>query len=222
LLEVDRPATLEAHDFSTSPPRFSFGAFNRDFVAHGNGMSALVLSGTDNRADAAAFAREGIGNYEPFDFKRQATLPDGSQVTVAFGLAYAISADMPDIVFFTCHNKTPQYFWKPAFQAHENGGRRIAAVYLAAEQPTQHEAFLSKLTGNPGVATDGGIRFPCGTEELLVLTPARLAEIAPGFGIDLSNGPRFAGFAVETDKTALSLTPAQHACGAFIEWRKVQ
>lgn len=221
LLEVDRPGTLDPHDFSVSPPRFSFGAHSRDFLAHGNGMSALVLSGTDNRADAAAFARDDLGNYQPFDFERQATLPDGSKVTVAFGLAYATSPDMPEIVFFTCHNRTPEYFWKPAFQAHANGARRIAAVYLAAEDPARHRDFLSKLTRGAVADTDGGLRFECGSGELLVLTPSRLAAIAPGLPIDLSGGPRFAGFTVETEKAPPSLTPAEGACGVFIEWRAV-
>lgn len=221
LLEVDRPATLDPHDFSTSPPRFSFGAHNRDFLAHGDGMSALVLSGTDNRADAAAFARDGIGAYRPFDFERQATLPDGSRVTVAFGLAYAASPDMPDLVFFTCHNKTPQYFWKPAFQTHANGARRIAAVYLAAEEPARHRNFLTNLTQDAGTETEGGLLFACGSEELLVLTPSRLAAIAPGLSVDLSHGPRFAGFAIETEKPGRSVTATDGACGVFIEWRGV-
>jgi hypothetical protein len=222
LLEVDRPATLAPHDFAASPQRFSFGAFNRDFVAHGDGMSALVLTGTDNRAVAAAFAQDGLGNYQPFDFERGATLPDGSQVTVAFGLAYATSAAMPEAVFFTCHNRTPEYFWKPAFQTHANGVQRIAAVYLAAEEPARHRDFLSKLTQSSSVETDGGLRFKCGSGELLVLTPVRLAAIAPGPAPDLSHGPRFAGFALEADNVPpQSLTPADEGCGTFIEWRTV-
>jgi hypothetical protein len=221
LLEVDRPETMTPHDFTASPKIFSFGAHNRDFLKRREGLSAMALSGSDNRADAAAFARDGIGDFRPFDFERQATLPDGSKVTVAFGLAYAASPDMPDIFFFTCHNKTPEYFWKPAFQEHANGARRIAAVYLAAETPARHGDFLAKLTGSPAEETPGGLHFQCGTETLFVVTPTRLSAIAPGAEVDLSNGPCLAGFALETDKTTPSVTPARDACGAFIEWRGV-
>src|SRR5437868_14910068 len=35
--------------------RFSFAAFNRAFLARGEGMSMLVLDSTDSRADVAAF-----------------------------------------------------------------------------------------------------------------------------------------------------------------------
>jgi Glyoxalase-like domain len=221
LLEVDRPQTLDPHDFSASPPVFSFGAHNLDFLKRHAGISTLVLSGADGHADAAAFARDGIGDYRPFDFERQATLPDGSRVTVAFGLAYATSRDMPCLSFFTCHNKTPEYFWKPAFQKHANGAQRIAAVYLAAEEPPRHGDFLAKLTGSPAEETEGGLRFRCRKETLFVLTPARLATIAPGFEIDLSDGPQFAGFALDVDGPAPPLTPVRDACGAFILWRRV-
>jgi Glyoxalase-like domain len=221
LLEVDRPATLDPHDFSASPPVFSFGAHNRDFLAGRSGLSMLVLSGTDGHADAATFARDGIGAYRPYDFERQATLPDGSKVTVAFSLAFATSPDMPGIAFFTCHNKTPEYFWKPAFQKHANGAQRIAAIYLAAENPARHRDFLAKLTGSPGEALEGGLRFRCGSEELQILTPSSLATMVHGLKVDLSNGPCFAGFALDTDKNAPPLTPAKDACGAFIRWRQV-
>lgn len=221
LLEVDRPATLEPHDFSSAPPRFSFGAHNRDFIARREGISTLVLSGSDSRADVAAFRVSGLDTYAPFDFERQAILPDGKQVTVAFSLAFVTSPDMPQISFFTCHHKTPQYFWKPAFQDHANSARRIVAAYLVAEEPERHRDFLAKLTGAAPEAQPGGLRFACGTEALLVLSPSRLQDIAPGMLFDLSAGPQLAGFAIETTKAPPPLTPAGKACGAFIEWRRI-
>ncbi len=219
LLEVDRPETVAPHDFAASPPRFSFGAHIREFVARRNGLAMLVLGSSDSRADIAAFRKAGIDTYAPYDFERQATLPDGTRVTVAFSLAFATSPAMPEIGFFTCHNKTPEHFWKPAFQHHANGAGRIAAVYLVAEEPERHRSFLGALTGGPVSEIDGGLRVQCGTEELLVLRPARLLEIAPGTLFDLSDGPQFAGFAIETAGPARPLTPADAACGAFIEWR---
>lgn len=220
LLEVDRPESLDPHDFAASPPRFSFGAHNRAFIGRREGISTLVLAGDDSRADVAAFEAAGLDVYAPFDFERRATLPDGTQVTVAFSLAFVTSPEMPQISFFTCQQKTPEYFWKPAFQVHANGAQRIAAVYLVAEQPGRHADFLSKLTGARAERISGGLRFACGTEELLVLNPSRLYDIAPAVHFDLSDGPQFAGFAIETDKAAPHLTPASEACGAFIEWRR--
>jgi hypothetical protein len=221
LLEADRPATLAPHDFSASPSRFSFGAHNRDFAARRDGLSMLILSSRDSTADAAAFARSGIGAYAPFEFERQAALPDGRTVTVAFGLAFAACPEMPQIAFAACHHKTPEHLWNPTYQAHPNGARGIAAVYLVAEQPERHRHFLTTLIGAPAEDVTGGFRVPCGAQALLVVTPARLYELAPAMHFDLSDGPQLAGFAIEVAEPAPPLTPASEACGAFIEWRRI-
>ena len=83
LLEIDRPELIPDPD----PPQFGFGAFNRDFLARREGFSMLVLQGTDSRADVARFEAAGLDSYAPFDFERQATLPDGAVVRVAFSIA---------------------------------------------------------------------------------------------------------------------------------------
>jgi hypothetical protein len=220
LLEVDRPGRMAPHDFTAAPPVFSFGAHNLDFLQHGDGMSMLVLTGNDGREETERFRRAGLATYAPFDFERQATLPDGTQVTVAFSLAFATSPAMPRIAFFTCHHKAPQYFWKPAFQKHANGAQRIAAVYIVAEDPAAQRAFLEGLTGAVAEETDGGLRFQCAAEELLVVTPDRIAAIDPSFQPNLARGPYFAGFAIETDGSAPDLVPARDF-GAFVEWRQV-
>lgn len=220
LLEVDRPATLAPHDFSSSPPFFSFGDHNRTFVDGGNGMSTLVLTGNDAREEVKTFRRAGLDTYAPFDFERQATLPDGKQVTVAFSLAYATSPAMPNIAFFTCHQKAPQYFWKPEFQKHANGAQRIAAVYIAANDPPAHRAFLEGLTGAAAEDISGGLRLQCSTEELFILDPAAITAIDPSFSAVRTQGPCFAGIAVETVSPVPALMPTRDGFGIFIAWRE--
>ena len=48
----------------------------------------LVFASDDARRDQAAFAESGLETYAPFDFERRAKLPDGSEVTVGFSLAF--------------------------------------------------------------------------------------------------------------------------------------
>ena len=219
LLEVDRPQTMAPHDFAATPPFFSFGAHSKAYLdAAGNGMSGLVLTGGDAREEVDVFRRAGLETYAPFDFERQATLPDGTQVTVAFSLAYVTSPAMPRIVFFTCHQKAPQYFWKPEFQKHANGAQRIAAVYVVAEEPAAHRAFFEGLTEGAAEEIEGGLHLPCGDGALRVVTPDRIAAIDPSFEPDLAQGPYFAGFAIATNGPAPDLVPAADF-GAFIEWR---
>ena len=157
----------------------------------------------------AAFRKAGIDAYAPYDFERQATLPDGTRVTVAFSLAFATSPAMPDIAFFTCHNKTPEYFWKPAFQQHANGARRIAAVYLVAEDPERHGDFLGELTGGPAERDRRRSALPLRHGRAAGPAPVAARSRLRRDRISISSdGPQFAGFAVETAGPAQTVTPA--------------
>lgn len=134
------------------PRRFSFGAFVRDaLAAQGEGLSMLVLESTDADADAAAFKAAGIGDFETFFFERQARRPDGSEVRVAFRLAFAEDRKAPECGFFVCQQLEPQNFWNPAFQQHDNGATGLAAAIIVAEEPALHQDFLTAFTGGAEV-----------------------------------------------------------------------
>ena len=60
-------------DPAARPRAISFGAFNRDFLARGEGLSMLVLEGKGAAADAEAFRSAGIGDFDVFDFEREAS-----------------------------------------------------------------------------------------------------------------------------------------------------
>src|SRR2546421_3302625 len=60
LLNVAEPDKIPA----TRAGAFSFGAFNRDFIERGQGLSMLVLESRDAQADAGAFRHAGISAFE--------------------------------------------------------------------------------------------------------------------------------------------------------------
>lgn len=127
--------------------RFSFGAFVRDFLREREGPAMLVLDSDDAEADAALFAREGIGSFEPFFFERKGRRPDGGEAGVAFTLAFAVDPRSPGAGFFVCQQHAPESFWNPAFQDHPNGAGDVAALGLIAPDPPAHEAFLAAFSG---------------------------------------------------------------------------
>src|SRR6202020_245836 len=124
------------------PRMVSFGDFIRDFLKRGEGLSMLVLEGKGAAADAEAFRLAGIGDFQVFDFEREAKRPDGSTVKVAFSLAFAADEGARDAGFFTCHQHYPENFWNPAFQDHLNGVTGVASVTMVAERPEAHRHFL--------------------------------------------------------------------------------
>lgn len=221
LLEVDRPGRVLGHDPDADPPAFSFGAYNRDFIANGEGMSMLVLAGQDSRADVARFARAGLKTYAPFDFERHARLPDGSDVTVAFSLAFATHPQMQRAVFFTCHNRFPEHFWRAEYQRHPNGALAITRVFMIADEPGRYGEFFAGLTCGGIRSQPGGIAVSCGTQELVILGPAVADRALPGGArLDLASGPRLIGLAIEAPGTSPHVTPASEACGVAIEWHR--
>ncbi|MBA5776547.1 VOC family protein [Stappia sp. F7233] len=155
------------------PGVFSFGAFNRDFLAKREGASMLVLESRDPQLDGEAFEKARLATYEPFSFERIATGPDGSERKVAFDLTFTRDAAAPSIGYFTCFHRFPENFWKPEFQQHENGAIGIDAAVFVMNEPADHHIFFSAFSGIREMrATTFGlsIRTPRGAIE--ILTPA--------------------------------------------------
>ena len=178
--------------------QFSFGAFNRDFLAVQEGFSMLVFEGTDARADRAEFAKSGLTTYVPFDFERKARQPDGTEVTVGFSLTFVTHADMPHFAFFTCQQHAPEYFWKPDYQKHANTAQTVSDVIMVADRPTDYARFFERLQGTGAVAiADGNITVQTARGIITVVTPdswrARFSFIAPP---KLTSGPRFAAYTI--------------------------
>jgi catechol 2,3-dioxygenase-like lactoylglutathione lyase family enzyme len=221
------------------PGRFSFGAFNQTFLKRRQGMSMLVLQSADARRDQAEFVERGLQTYEPFDFSRQAKLPDGSLKTVAFSLAFATEPRMPEAAFFTCQQHAPEFFWKPEYQRHANGGRAVVEVVMLANDPGSFADFFGKLV-EPGAVrrAEGALRVALGDGALSLLDATRLAQRFPGIRLrDVLRKPHFAGYSIAVDDLAIAAgilerngipatrsgcrlqIAAEHGFGAVIELR---
>jgi hypothetical protein len=218
LLEVDRQDRLARHDFTASPRFFSFGDHNRLAVREREGLSMLVFAGDNARADIRSFSSAGLPTFAPFDFERSAKLPDGTQATVAFSLAFVQSPDMPKVAFFVCENRAQNYFWKAEYQSHPNDATGIVAVYLSSPSPERDAAFVGKMFGGEVRYIVGGCSVACGrSQELRVLTPEAIAERDRSFGVLEMETPILAGIAL-TSHSRRKFTSAAQANGMFIEW----
>ena len=143
-----------------APGQFSFGAFVRDFLGRREGMAMLVLDSADAEADAAGFARAGIGAFQPFFFERKGKRPDGSEASVAFTLAFAVDKQAPGCGFFVCQQHVPENFWTPAFQRHDVGAQDIVEIGMSATDPWAHADFLSHFSGAEAERDgDAGLRI---------------------------------------------------------------
>ncbi len=186
LLTVTDAAAIPA----AAPCRFSFAAHNRDFLAAAEGMSMLAWHSTDAHADAARFKAKGIGAYAPFDFGRDAVLPDGATARVGFSLAFATHPAMPGIAFFTCQQRhPPELFWKPDYQRHPNGALRVIEVVMSAPEPAAHQNFLERITESSAELAPGRLTVEEAGDRITVLSPLEIARQLPGLAAD--GPPRF-------------------------------
>ncbi len=177
---------LEIDDASRIPPMadgfFSFAAHNRAFLAaHGEGGSMLVLTSADRDADRAGWIAAGLRAYDPVDFERKAKLPDGSETRVAFSLAFTGDPALDGLGLFVCQQHTPEAFWKPDFQRHRNGARRITAVTIATPDPDPARRFLQTCSGGAAgpAGDDGCYRVALARDRIDVVpgTPAAIPAI---------------------------------------------
>lgn len=167
LLGIGEPEKIQ----EVRPGSFSFGAYNRDFVTRGEGLSMVLLNSLDAKADMQAFWNAGISNYEVFDFAREGKRADGVTVKLAFSLAYASDPQSPACGFAVCQHHFPENFWNASLQQHAIGARKIKGIVFVADHPDQHRAFLSAYVGVDARphATGSAIRTPRG--EIDVMTP---------------------------------------------------
>jgi catechol 2,3-dioxygenase-like lactoylglutathione lyase family enzyme len=191
-----------------APKHFSFGAFNRDFLQRGQGLSMLVLKG-QGAPDAEDFHVKGIGEFALYEFEREGKKPDGSPLTVSFALAFASDPKAPDTGFFTCqHRHAPQNFWNPAFQKHANSATSVAGIVAVADEPERHRDFMQSFTGGEAARADGGFTSATARGTIEMTTPAAFTH---RFGVkapDVSRGARLAAirFAV-ADASLLQAAP---------------
>lgn len=209
LLTVDRPGTMLPH----SPGFMGFGQFNHVFLAKRAGMSLVIFQTQDTAADLASWKRIGLDVYDQFNFERFATLPDGSKVTVRFELGFVTSSAIPDVLFYVCHNKAEEHFWKPEFQAHENGAEEITGISICADDPGAAAQFLGALFAGEITDTAHGHSVACGEHSINVLTADAFAEFWP------EGTPSGAvGFDVRCPARAGSSVKPPTAGNTFINW----
>lgn len=173
-------------------PVGQFANFLADYLADREGMAMLVLESRDAAADQSDFGAHGIAGASTFFFERSGKRPDGSDVHVAFTLAFASTPEIRDAGFFVCQQHFPENFWNPAFQSHDNGVAGVTAAVMAAAEPLRHVAFLEAYTGGGEVRrTAGGVEIRTPRGRIDVLTPDGV-EAAFGFRpVTGPEGPRF-------------------------------
>jgi hypothetical protein len=94
----------------------------------------MVFKGDNALSDISRFAASGLATFAPFDFQRVAKMPDGTEATVAFSLAFVQSRDMPRVAFFVCENRAKSLL--------------EASIPVACERRDRYRGRLSIISGS--------------------------------------------------------------------------
>lgn len=199
-------------------PVFRFAGVLDQYLGRRQGCAMLALESADAAADAAAFARDGIGDGGTFFFERKGRRPDGSEVRVAFTLAFAAAPRAGDAGFFVSQQHVPEAFWNTSLQRHANAAARIAGVTLLAPEPASLAGFLAALTGAMPERAPGRLSVDTGRGVIEVVTPALApwswdegtlpGDVAPGLQLV---GVRLAVSSLDAARMALRQAGVAHA-----------
>lgn len=138
----------------------------------GEGFAMAALRSEDAEADLAAFEKAGM-HGGLLEFKRMATLPDGSDAEIGVKLAYVEQAETPNATFFACQHLSPDALFQADYLRHPNGAQGISAVAAVAENPADFHILLSAATGRRELRTTSfGVEAAVGGQEIAILTPA--------------------------------------------------
>jgi len=150
-------------------PVAPFAGFLADYLQAHEGLAMLVLASDDAPADHARLVTHGIAEGAPFFFERKGRRADGSEVQVAFTLAFARPRKSAPAGFFLCQHHFPEHFWSPQLQHHANTAQAVTQVVAAASRPEDVAAFLAAFADAPVGSSNG---------ELVVDTGRGVIEIA--------------------------------------------
>ena len=180
-----------------SPGHFSFGAFNRDYLARHEGFSMVVLDTPDARADIASWREAGLQAYEPFDFSKMATMHDGEKVNLSFSLAFVSHPAAPWFRIFACQYGQPEFYAQAQYLNHPNAASTVQDVWIAGETALDLAGFMSKVTGASGVKKGADLTVLQTSTGAIIL--ARLNAFEAAFGVPAphpEDGPHLAGFTI--------------------------
>ncbi|OWV94379.1 lactoylglutathione lyase [Rhizobium sp. R72] len=184
-----------------------------------DGFSAAVFATADADRDHARFLAEKINGGEMLQFERPMRLPDGSQATAAFKLAFAVDLRAPDFFFFTCQRVNPLPSDRRTLQTHVNGVKGIAEIILGARDPKAFAPFVRAAAHSLTVTNEAfGASVTTPNAKVSVLSPDGLDAY---FDIPApSNDRGLRGVAIVFTVSDLAVTEAHLAANGMTYTRK--
>ena len=165
------------------------------FLTRHAGAHILGLTVDDPAAQAARLQRAGFGAIRPAETERGLDAADRSGPRARFCVLTPPS--QPEGLVLLLKQLTPELLWQERWLLHPNGVVTLAELIVAATEPAETAARLSRLAGR-SVLPDplGGYALDLPRGRVRVLPATVTAELFPG--VSLPPAPCFAGLTLHT------------------------
>lgn len=177
------------------------------------GLSAIAMGSDDADADDVTFRAEGLSAGDLLQFSRQMRLPEGSEITATFKLAFAADLRAPDFHAFTCQRIDMPAADRSALEKHANGAIGIKSVILTESSPHDFEGFLKTIIGQQAVAWSvDGMTIGSANAAIEVLNEDGARDL---FGLHIAQERGLRGTAIVFKVEDLAVTENHLAAGGI-------
>ncbi len=189
------------------------------FRCGAEGLSAVVFGTADADRDHGRFKAERLSGGDMLTFARPMKMPDGSESTAAFKLAFAADLRAPDFFSFACERTNPLPADRGTLETHANGVTGISEIVLTAPDPKAFAPFL-RLAASASASREEafGVSLALPNVRLCILSPSGLDAYydmpAP------SSDPGLRGAAIVCSVADLAVTEAYLAANGITYTRK--
>ncbi|WP_283194665.1 VOC family protein [Rhizobium sp. AN80A] len=166
-------ASIEAYEAAIADGNV-FAARDRAFRFRcgDDGLSAIVFGTPDADRDHARFMTDGMSGGDMLQFARSMRMPDGSEVTAAFRLAFAADLRAPDFFLFACQRVNPLPSDRKALETHANGVSGIASIVLSSSDPKAFAPLLQLASDAAASRQEAfGVSLDAGNVRINILSP---------------------------------------------------
>lgn len=137
-----------------------------------DGFSGVVFGTDDAVVDDERFKAGMISAGRMLDFSRPMKMPDGTETTAGFRLAFAADLRAPDFLAFCCQRINPLPADRSVLERHENGVTGMARVVVSTGRPSAFRSFFEDVIGGPEISEHSfGLTIKAANVDLDLLTP---------------------------------------------------
>ena len=172
----------------------------RERLARHVGIHLAAFSSADAAGEHCRLAAAGFTTQPLVDMRRPVATGNG-EAEARFTIARIAPGAMPEgrTQFLTHH--TPNLVWPEAYLDHPNGARALAALWIAADDPSEPAHRFARFSGRPYRRDDEILSIALERGELRFASPEFLRHefgVAPGPPL-----PYFAAYEVEVESLDL-------------------